>query len=417
MSDILALFLADLNRSLDGLQQSLSRGAVGQSQAALHARDLSDALYGVNLPRHAELASSVSRHLASGRMGMANAAKELLRVTRGSLESLSAGQPQGNPEEEAALAALAADVALFDVADMNFNSAGFRAVLDASRRAEAPIESAAEATVEPESPSSLQAFVAPAISSADQEGQKLLTRTALVATLAQLQSIDHEIAQLAHYEVARQARFQLSDHANWLVSLTQLGDTQTQSDGGQLPVKMDLEILSAVKTLIAELGPGAPVEATQQQMTIFMLLPGYVPNAEQQRLVRSCMRRLCGRFELLPEGLRLVFPSSMNRLRVVPFRRNGQLYAISWSQLIGGETLKSGSPEAADLLGSSEGARLQLTVKIADQIQKIYADEVCPFQLANAFTLPSTVSSPPWIAGLLVGFEPEVMIWLAPSDF
>ena len=67
MNDLIALFLADLKRAMDGLRQGIAQGPDGMTQASLHARDLSDALQSVSLPRHAEIALVISRHLAAGR--------------------------------------------------------------------------------------------------------------------------------------------------------------------------------------------------------------------------------------------------------------------------------------------------------------------------------------------------------------
>lgn len=39
MNDLLGLFLADLNRSIEGLNQSLDLGPDGMTQASLHAAE------------------------------------------------------------------------------------------------------------------------------------------------------------------------------------------------------------------------------------------------------------------------------------------------------------------------------------------------------------------------------------------
>ena len=134
MNDLITLFLADLNRAMDGVRQGLAQGPDGMTQASLHARDLSDALQSVNLPRHAEIALVISRHLSAGRPGMDVFTDELLGLVNEAIEALnSPDDSRAFPNQEPLIANLARAVSLFGEQPADFSSAAFQSSTDSSR--------------------------------------------------------------------------------------------------------------------------------------------------------------------------------------------------------------------------------------------------------------------------------------------
>ena len=151
MNDLLGLFLADLNRAIEGLNQSLDLGPDGMTQASLHARDLSDALQSVNLPRHAEIALVVSRHLAAGRPGMEASTRELLTLVKEAIDALNSepaeGEAQAFPNQDQAISNLARAVSVFGEQSADFSSLAFQATSDSSRHEPAAAEPASDQSV------------------------------------------------------------------------------------------------------------------------------------------------------------------------------------------------------------------------------------------------------------------------------
>jgi hypothetical protein len=125
---------------------------------------------------------------------------------------------------------------------------------------------------------------------------------------------------------------------------------------------------------------------------------------------------LAGRIDSVGDGLRLVLPSSLSRLRVVPFRRAGLMYAISWAQFLKAEAVKSAVSDVQDLLGDVTSPRLVINLKSGSDVIRIHADEIHPFEVANAFLLPPAVEAPDWTAGVLVGPSAEPLVWIVPSN-
>jgi hypothetical protein len=134
VSDLIALFLADLRRAIDGLKQSLFLGPDSMARAGLYARDLSDGLNSVNLPRHAEIALVLSRHYSAGHPGMELATENLLALVDQAIDVLgSEGDNKKFPNQDRELKKLAAAVSLFGEQPADFTSAAFQRVVDSSR--------------------------------------------------------------------------------------------------------------------------------------------------------------------------------------------------------------------------------------------------------------------------------------------
>jgi len=447
VNDLLGLFLADLNRSIEGLNQSLDLGPDGMTQASLHARDLSDALQSVNLPRHAEIALVVSRHLAAGRPGMEASTRELLTLVKEAIDALNGepteGEAQAFPNQDQAISNLARAVSVFGEQSADFSSLAFQATSDSSRleptapepTSDQPVSQAesSEGVIDLEEVTGLMYF-------SGKESESPMARVPLSTELAgpdaihvpkmtlhdrlyalkTIQALDHEISKAATPELAHQARLRLADHANWMTGLAQeplqrrlVGMARTIELAG---VRADTDVIDYLISAMSVLPQPAAVKGSCQHQTLFVDLAELRADADSRERASKIVQILAGRIEETTEGLRLILPSSLSRLRVVPFIRNGLTYAISWAQFLRAETVKGAESGPDDLLGSTEGTRLCLRVKSGVDEIALYANEVRPFEVMNAFLLPPAVEAPDWVAGVLVGAATEPVIWVVPAS-
>ncbi len=461
MNDLITLFLADLHRAMDGLRQGIAQGPDGMTQASLHARDLSDALQSVNLPRHAEIALVISRHLAAGRPGMDVFTEELLGLVSEAVEALSSTDTQRSfPNQDQLIGNLARAVSLFGEHPADFSSLAFQSTDDSSRVPPAPAGAPGQAAASPaqgaqevdgsSSASAPQQDGAGVIDLEEittlmyfpgQEIESPLSRVPISSELSgpdalvapkmtmhdrlyafkNIQALDHEIARSATAELAHQARLRLADHANWIMTLAQeplqrrmVGMARSLELSG---LRADADVIDYMISAMSVLPQPASIRGSCQQQTLFVDLSDLTPAEEALERASRIVQILAGRIDVVADGVRMVLPSSLSRLRVVPFKRHGLLFAVSWAQFVKAETIKSGAPDAEDLLGSvGDSVRLALRIKSGSQLSTIYADEIGAFEIANAFLLPPAVEAPDWVAGVLVAGQPEPMIWVVPAS-
>ncbi len=447
MNDLIALFLADLNRAMDGVRQGLAQGPDGMTQASLHARDLSDALQSVNLPRHAEIALVISRHLAAGRPGMDVFTDELLGLVNEAIEALnSPDEGRAFPNQDAVIANLARAVSLFGEQPADFSSAAFQSSTDSSRVDPAASSASSEEggepaeQAEPESVIDLEE-VTGLMYFPGQENESPLARVPLSSELSgpdalvtpkmtmhdrlyafkHIQALDHEIFKSASPELAHQTRLRLADHANWMMTLAQ-EPLQRRLVGMARTIELsnlraDADVIDYLISAMSVLPQPASIRGSMQHQTLFIDLGEVTADAQALERASRIVQILSGRIDVMADGLRFVLPTSLSRLRVVPFKRNGLSYAVSWAQFLRAETVKDSVAGTDDLLGAvGDAARLSLSVKSGSELFTLYADEIRAFEIGNAFLLPAAVEAPEWVAGVLVGSAPEPVIWVVPAS-
>lgn len=429
MSDVLALFLADLNRAADGLKQSLALGSTGSFHASLHARDLGDALYGVDLRRHAELAIDISRHLAKGLPGLDQPAKNLIAVVADACEKIAAGVAPGDLPQDSRLSEITQALSAFEDERTESETSSFDEPLALTQQQE-----------EEEQVFVWQGAPAPEIrriaanqdqaghvaSTSNQHSLNGLAEQKIFVGLASVKAIEQELESFLPADAARRTRYALSDHANWLIALRQFPLQRLLADHCErisvLSAAVDAEIARLLRQALDGIGPIQEISGSVQQMTVFLKLNGVPDSQQASSRLTPLMQSIHGRIEQVAGGFELVFPSSLKRLRVVPFRRNGQLFAVSWAQFLSAQTLQ-GDPasvegighEMRDGLGVAEGARLLLQFKSGQQTHRLFVSEVRHFEIANASRFPNLVRTEPWVCGLLIGQDSEPAIWLDPE--
>jgi hypothetical protein len=443
VNELLTLFVADLNRAIDGLKQSIGLGPEGMTQASLHARDLSDALHSVSLPRHAEIALVISRHLSAGRPGMEDFTQQLLGLVEEAIGAMSESQAEQQfPNQEQAIVTLARAVSLFGEQPADFNSLAFQTSSDTSRTSAPAAATPTPMVSDSESPSGVidleevtglmyfagQEPVSPLaripisseLSGPEMSSAPRMTLHDRLFALKTIQALDHEINRSASEPLAHTARQRLTDHANWLMSLAQeplrkrlVGMARTLEVSG---VSADADVIDYLISAMSVLPQPSSIRASSQHQTLVVDLAEIRPDPDAMDRASRIVQILAGRIDQTVDGLRLVLPSSLSRLRVVPFTRDGVVYALSWSQFLKAETVKPTDSDAPDLLGPVQTTRLCLSIKSGTEPMSIYADEIRPFEIANAFLLPPAVEAPEWVAGVLVGSTSEPVIWVVPAS-
>ncbi len=448
MSDLIALFLADLKRATEGLRQTLTLGPESMAQAALHARDLSDSLQSVNLPRHAEIALVLSRHYSAGHPGMESVTDKLLGLIDRAIEVLG-GQDTDKPfpNQDRELKKLAAAVSVFGEQPTDFTSAAFQRVMDSSRvTAESELDTATtdgvadgnvaaseeeSGVIDLEQMTGLMYFageqsepptgipVTSELAGPDGFSRPKLSMQDRLFALKTAQAIDHEVVKGCPPEVAHQIRQRLLDHSNWLLTLAQeplqrrlVGMARTIHAPGALA---DADVIDYLISAMSLLPQPASIEASSQNQTLLIEMNEVTQSPEALEQAARVIQILSGRIDVSGGTVRFTLPASHSRLRVVPFVRNGITYALSWAQFLKAETLRTPAEGLTDFLGETNAPRLCLTVKSGLQEMPLYAQEIRPFQIANAFLLPAAVEAPPWVGGVMVGDLPEPMVWVVPD--
>jgi hypothetical protein len=416
LKEVQSLFLADIHRAIESLRKSLAMGPSAVHQSALYARDLADALHGIDLPRHAELALAVSSHFSQGRPGIEQPAAELIRVTAALVEGLLEGH--SIESDETALKNLAQAISVFEDQPIDLDSPAFALSPDLSRPPTEPAEQVAEVVLNESDP-----FRAP-MPQASEKPASLSVPDApefdLEWGLRGLKMLEAELTEALNPERARRVRHRITDQSNWLLSLGQksvadfLAGLACNVEGAS-GVYVDHEVGQALFQSLSQMRNVRSISVGQQQLTVFMEIecdPTFLQYGQGHLDLEEQARRLFGRLEVGESGLRLVVPSSLRRIRVVPFVRSGMLYALSWAQFLGAATLGASSDSLQDLLGQAVGARLELQAKAGGQPLVFYAHEVRPFEFANIAALPSGVDAESGVCGLALGSDPQPMVCL-----
>ena len=450
MSDLIALFLADLRRAIDGLKQSLFLGPDSMARAGLYARDLSDGLNSVNLPRHAEIALVLSRHYSAGHPGMELATENLLALVDQAIDVLgSEGDNKKFPNQDRELKKLAAAVSLFGEQPADFTSAAFQRVVDSSRsfaaaEGESATDGLSQAQSDPSQEEDDEAGVidlekmtglmffsgeqseAPSgiavnsdLSGPEGFGRPRLSMHDRLFALKTTQAIDHEVVKGCPPELSHQIRQRLLDHSNWLLTLAQ-EPLQRRFVGMARMIHApnafaDADVIDYLISAMSLLPQPASIEASSQNLTLLIEMNEVPESPEALEQAARVIQILSGRIDVSGGTVRLSVPTSHSRLRVVPFVRDGVIYALSWAQFLKAEILRTPTEGLSDFLGETSAPRLCLTVKSGLQEMLLYAQEIRPFQIANAFLLPPSVEAPPWVAGVMVGEHPEPMVWVVPE--
>jgi hypothetical protein len=145
------------------------------------------------------------------------------------------------------------------------------------------------------------------------------------------------------------------------------------------------------------------IEAQSRSLTVFMDWHGLILNPSEWDQVGQVLADMRGQVRETEVGYRLVFPSSLNRMRVVPFMLKGQRYAVAASQYLDFEPMDSPTEGAGKIMMRSGNVTKALAV-----------DCVLTAQNANVTPIPDLIERPEWLVGVFDGHQGEVYSCVVP---
>ena len=401
-SDYLALIITDINRSFEGLVVSLDQDPPAMQQGALHARDLADALGSVGLAQISALTSDISGQLGLENPSILPVAKGFVELLKKALLALESGNPNAPlPEQIAVIGEIT--VAMSELMSPRVEHVQPKGFM------ESQIDAPAVLPTQPSAPQVL-APVVHLTQSADLQLLFPLRRNGL--------NIVQRVREMANHSGVSNSTemdFLLAEHQDALTGLGQL-ELKTvlhahadyvEADG----VYADQDIIEALSLALALLPSGFSVHASKQALSLFIDIRGIHVDGAQMEAFGAAIQKIMGRVDQTSAYLRVVLPSSLKRIRMLPFKRADVLYAISWVQLCSISGLDS-PMGAADLLGGVADAQKRMHLCSGVDLHTIYASEIYPVMNMNTFLLPGLLSGPPWMKGVALDGASRPYTWV-----
>jgi hypothetical protein len=402
-SDYLALFIVDINRSFEGLVVSLEQDPPSMQQAALHARDLADALGSVGLAQISALTSDISGQLGLENPAILPVAKGFIELLKKALLALESGNPNAPlPQQIAVIGEISA--AMSDLMSQRMDALGTdqRSSFSANQTQLDAVSHQTQAhTISTE---------AKQVLSPDFELLFPQRRNGLNIVQRVREMVNHSgVANSTEMD------FLLAEHQDALTSLGQASfkDALTglsqdiEADG----VFADQEILETLAEAMRLLPPGFSIHASKQALSLFVDIRGVQTNSRQMDLAGGILRRIMGRIDQTNEYVRIILPSSLKRIRMIPFKRADKFYAVSWVQLlsISGIDSPTGS---VDVLGGVADAQKMMRLCAGVEIHTLYASEIYPVINMNTFLLPGVLTGPHWMKGVALDGASKPYTWV-----
>lgn len=402
-SDYLALFIVDINRSFEGLVVSLAQDPPAMQQGALHARDLADALGSVGLAQISALTSDISGQLGLENPSILPVAKGFVELLKKALLALESGNPNAPlPEQIAVIGEIT--LAMSELMSPRSESASMQ------RAFAAPVDVSAASAASQQTASSDRPPLVHLTQSADLQLLFPLRRNGLNIVQRVREMVSH-----SGVGNSTEMDFLLAEHQDALTSLGQVElkpalqafASHVEADG----VYADHEIVEGLVTALRYLPAGFSVHASKQALSLFIDIRGVQNEGLLLDAFGDALQKIMGRVDQTSEYLRIVLPSSLKRIRMLPFKRADVLYAISWVQLqsISGLDEPMG---AADLLGGVADAQKRMHLCAGVNSHTIYASEIYPVVNMNTFPLPRLLSGPPWMKGVALDGASRPFTWV-----
>lgn len=400
-SDYLALFIVDINRSFEGLTLALEQDPPAMQQAALHARDLADALGSVGLAQISALTSDISGQLGMESPSILPIAKTFTGLMKKALLELEASDSNTPlPQQIAMIAEISASMSELmgqtPPTPMLYENVIDQVLGDA--REDAEIKSREVATrVEPST-------------AWDPEQLFAQRRSGL--------NIVQRVREMVHQSGAKQSAemdFLLAEHQDALSTLGQIEfkealshlSSQIQGDG----VYADREILETLASALRLIPKGYSIQVSKQALSLFIDIRGAQASLDQIDEAGAILTSIMGRIDQTNDYLRMVLPSSLKRMRMIPFKRGDRTYAVSWVQLlsISNFNLERTTP---DLLGPLMDSTKMMRLCSGVQIHALYASEIYPVINMNTFLLPRLLKGPAWMKGVALDGASRPFTWV-----
>jgi hypothetical protein len=357
--DHLSLVVSDAELSLEGLSRSIQVGSVDMQQGALYARDLSGALSVLGLDTAASLIEDVARQLTLGQPSVLDVSQGLLPHVASALKDIQLGHV---PEPDAQLTVFGPWASRLQVL-VSRDTASL-----SSFEAVAPKIGGAQ----------ILGPTDPGFKALRMKGLNLIQNARIVnqrddeRTVVQMDALLSELQDWALRvgQVPLSLLFPLSAQAMqdvWLDSSV-------------------LDLLDPLRDLGVQAGS---IQAQSRSLTIYMEWLGLNLGSDEFQQLGQCLSAVSGHVKRLADGYRLVFPSSLSRMRMTPYFQNGQRYAVGAGQFI-----------QFDPHAEGPGFAGTLTVCSGLATRTLQVDRVLPAQNMNLFAVPTDIPAPAGVSGV-----------------
>lgn len=410
-NDYLSLFVADINRSFEGLVLSIERDQPAMSQGALHARDLADALGSVGLLQLSAITADVARQLAMEQPSVLPLTQQLVELLKKALEVLESTDDvviiPDQIDEIQKLASKMLDLThvgapakdVFGLSPMNHQVE--------SRDVQQHISDVTTSLAEP----------ANLVQGATHLTQSALSLPILLAQRRHALNTVQRIRRLV-FEQASQKDLDhlLGEHQDALLECGQLNVAQYFSgiaDVIEAPLVLaDEEVLERLVTVLSILPKSSHLTVTKQALTLFIDLQNVSPSSVELDHAGRLVAELSGRLEFVDRSIRLIVPSSLKRMRVIPFVRGADQFVISWAQLVSVSNVEN-TFGTSDALGGAEGCPKVITLLSGTSNATLYAEELLPVANMNVFILPGALTGPDWLRGVALDQANQPYSWIS----
>lgn len=359
--------MADSERSLEGLKHSLQGGSDDMMQGALHCRDLSEALSILGLDTAAGLVDDVARQMTLGQPSVIDVANELLPVIGQAIKDIQLGQVPDADEQIKLWEPWVARLQVLVTRDSSSLS-NFEAVMPKT--------------------------VGTQLVGAADPGFKALRLKGL--SLIQNARI---VNQRDDERTVRQMDALLSELQDWSLRIGQVPLAQLfpLAAHEMVDIWLDAAMVERLDQL-RHLGAKAEsIKAQSRSLTIYMDWVAPSLSHDDYAQIGQCLQKVAGHIKRTPEGFRLVFPSSMTRMRMMPFIRRNQRYVASASQFV------QFQPDSED---SGFSGTLMLRLGMANQY--LQADRMLPAENMNVFDVPEGIKRPEGVCGVALDGTGEI---------
>ncbi|MFZ9545100.1 MAG: hypothetical protein ACO27O_10890 [Hylemonella sp.] len=368
-----ALLLADAERALDGLRQSLHQPWQDMPQSALHALDLVSALSRLGMTTQAEVVQAVSQQLSLGQPNVLNLAHEVVQA----LERLLQERTQPELRSDALDAAPPWDEWRRQVHATAASAQPAWSGLNASSASLAPIAGYGTLSAESTSTHPLR-----------QQGMDLLqharmlnargdesARRALDAVLAELQDRTCRLDQVPLRNLYNQAHHRVDDA--WA----------------------DQDIVRGLQHLQPMALRSRSIQVECRGLLLFIDWLGLELTADERHSAGKILHRLGGSLGELPKGYRLCLPCSLKRMSGLGFMMAGRRYAVSAAQCPGGP------------LSPTPQADIPLNLRLGDQTLTLKTDAWLGSHPMNLHPIPIGVTAPEGVKTVALDGSGRVYLW------
>lgn len=407
-NDYLSLFVADINRSFDGLVLAIERDEPAMSQAALHARDLADALGSVGLLQLSAITADVARQLGMEQPSVLPLTLQLIELLKKALEVLeSTDDVVIIPDQIDEIQKLASK--MLDLTHASLPAKDVFGLVQSQQVEELAAEKS-ESHTSKESLTHQSSGPAAGTQSIYSSAVLAAQRRHALNTVQRIRRLVFERAPQKDIDAL------LGDHQDALLEHGQMNlGHQLHGIADHIEASLvfaDSDVLEVLVTVLSILPKAAQLKASKQALTLFIDLHDISPSPTELDHAGRLIANLSGRLEYVDRVVRLIVPSSLKRMRVIPFVRGADQFVISWAQLVS-VTNVANTFGTSDVLGGAEGCPKEVILQSGCQSHTLYAEELLPVANMNVFTLPTALTGPEWLRGVALDNANQAYSWIS----